>query len=159
MAAFELSDREAITELLGRTPRQPRTLRLHLDNLERLRKRDLDVGDVDSTLVDLRASGKPTTVKTYVSALFCLLREMPGQEKLLKGYRKHLSQLSQRIDEGYGGSNLTERQKGNWIAWEDIMSRREELEREAERSPAAMYDQLPLTLYSVMPPMVSTSDV
>lgn len=98
-------------------------------------------------------------MKTYVSALVCLLQEMPGQEKLLKGYRKHLSQLSRRIDEGYDGSTLTERQKENWIGWEDIMSRREELEREAGTSPAAMYDHLLLMLYSVMPPMVSTSDM
>lgn len=57
MAAFKLPDREAITELLGRTPKQPRTLRLHSDNLERPRKKDLDVGAVDSTLVDLHAGG------------------------------------------------------------------------------------------------------
>lgn len=51
-------------------------MRLHSDNLERMRKRWLDLADVDGTLVDLHAIGKPTTVKTYVSAIVCLLREI-----------------------------------------------------------------------------------
>lgn len=45
--------------------------------------------------------------------------------------------------------------------WDDIVSRRKELEKEAESSTAAMYD--PITLnpdaHSVMPPMVRADPV
>ena len=69
-------------------------LTLEPDQAHRLRKRGVDVGDVDGTLIDLHSAGKPSTVKTYVRAIVCLLWEMPEQEGLLKEYRKHLSQPS-----------------------------------------------------------------
>ena len=156
MAPFDMPEASAIDEMLGKTPREPRTIRLHADNLERVRKRGLDVSDVDGTLVDLHAAGKPSTVKTYVSALVCMLREMPGHEGLLKEYRKHLRDLSDYIDKGYDGSTLTERQKENWIGWEDIVERRRELDAavQGEHGAAIMYDHLLLTMYSVLPPAV-----
>ncbi|CAL5225325.1 g8128 [Coccomyxa viridis] len=131
MAPFAMPEAADIAEMLGRTPREPRTIRLHTDNLERVRRRGLDVSDVDGTLVDLHAAGKPSTVKT-----------------------KHLRDLSEHIDRGYDGSTLTDRQKENWIGWDDIIGRRRELDAavEGDHGAGTMYDHLLLTMYSVLPP-------
>ncbi|CAL5225345.1 g8148 [Coccomyxa viridis] len=130
-------------------------MRLHTDNLERMRKRGMDLADEEGTPIDLHAIGKPTTLKTYVSALVCLLREMPEHARLLKRYRKHLSQLSDHTDKSYDGSTLNARQQANWIDWEAIVRRRQELSERTKRTDAdasTMHDHLLLVMYFVMAP-------
>ena len=104
--------------------------------------------------MDLHQTGKPTMVKTSVSALVS-----GAKGACITPSRAFSARAPPSADRGYNGSILTERERENWMDWDDIVSRRKELEKEAESSTAAMYDHPLLTLYSVMPPMVRADPV
>lgn len=144
--------------------RSLRTIQLTLSNLRRLQERGFDFADPEKVAARLREAHKPSTARTYISALINYLSASGKDAAALKEYRKELVRLEKEIGIEYHRAAFTDRQKEQLVSWDDILAHRNSLEPDVNgmaaplkgRALKKMYDHLLLSFYTHMPPGVSS---
>lgn len=137
-----------------------RTVQLTISNLRRLQDREYDFADPEKVAARLREAHKPSTARTYISALINYLSASGKDPAALKEYRKELVRLEKEIGIDYHRAAFTDRQKEQLVKWEDILAHRDALEPDVNNMAAPlkgralkkMYDHLLLSFYTHMPP-------
>lgn len=149
-----------LTKLLERKDRSERTVELNVRNLARLRGMDLEIEDVRGTLQKLSDRYKRTTTRTYLSSIVNWLSEAhPGSEQL-KQYRTAQKAIGKKIEEQYAGDAKTDSQKKNWVDWDEVLQKRDELDEEiddeeepaSEETASKVVTHLLLALYTHIAP-------
>jgi hypothetical protein len=142
--------------------RAERTIAMDVANLTRLKARSLDIESSEATIASLFEAHKPATVRTYASAVINLLRASGREgDRVFKDWKKALARTHKATDEQYGKSALTDRQRANWVSWDDLVEARKRLaERTRAIGPgplkpgqrAAVERHLLMSLFTLLPP-------
>ncbi|CAL8470581.1 g10123 [Coccomyxa elongata] len=140
--------------------RSARTVQLTLSNLRRLQERGFDFADPEKVAARLREAHKPSTARTYISALINYLSASGEHPAALREYRKELVRLEKEIGIDHHKAAFTDRQKEQLVGWEDILAHRDALEPDVNgmalplkgRALKKMYDHPLLSFYTLLAP-------
>lgn len=155
---------KSLTALISDGTRKDRTVQLHVANLGLLKKRSLDITNASATIGALRARYKPSTVRTYLSAIIVLMRARKEEDtEAFKAYKKELTKTHKESEQQYENDVLTENQRENWVTWDELVAARDRLNPvvEAMRTrtvpmnqfmTADMYRHLVVSMYTYLPP-------
>ena len=132
--------------------RSERTVALDTANLVRLSAK-ADMRDPGAILQALTAY-KPTTRRTYVSALINYFRALDEvATPHFEAYQAALQRCHDEVDANYAADPLTANQRRHWMDWEDLLKLRQQAEEEAKGADLhANEKHLLLSLFTMLPP-------
>lgn len=120
-----------------------------------------DTETIMDKLKEYAISTRKNIIATICSVLG--LYQQPGYKKAYKFYSEKLQEIKKEMDEKRGDTMVkTDKEKENWVDWEDVLKKREELAKDTATFASAkhitiqQYDKLLayliLCLYTYLPP-------
>ena len=129
---------ELVEKLKGKNLSES-SIKLYIRNLEKLNGGELKdfkfLKNVD-TVLDLLKAYKDNTKRSILISIVSILGCCPEDKKIVKLKQKYYDLMLKKNDEikEKATDEATEEQKENWISWEDVKKRFDELKKEVEES-------------------------
>lgn len=129
---------ELVEKLKGKNLSES-SIKLYIRNLEKLNGGELKdfkfLKNVD-TVLDLLKAYKDNTKRSILISIVSILGCCPDDKKIVKLKQKYYDLMLKKNDEikEKATDEATEEQKENWISWEDVKKRFDELKKEVEES-------------------------
>jgi hypothetical protein len=129
---------ELVEKLKGKNLSES-SIKLYIRNLEKLNNGELKdfkfLKNVD-TVLDLLKAYKDNTKRSILISIVSILGCCPEDKKIVKLKQKYYDLMLKKNDEikEKATDEATEEQKENWISWEDVKKRFDELKKEVEES-------------------------
>jgi hypothetical protein len=148
----EVPDRQTCEALIRKGKnRSERTVTLTVENLMRLRAQHVNLADVPGTVASLNAKMKRSTAATYLCAIVNLLaatthEPKTAHAKLLAAYRKEMRKALKETEDFKQENPLTHGQEKGWMDWDDIVAKRDAVDKTSPEYLAAC-------LYTLIPPL------
>jgi hypothetical protein len=129
---------ELVEKLKGKNLSES-SIKLYIRNLEKLNGGELKdfkfLKNVD-TVLDLLKAYKDNTKRSILISIVSILGCCPDDKKIVKLKQKYYDLMLKKNDEikEKTTDEATEEQKENWISWDDVKKRFDELKKEVEES-------------------------
>jgi hypothetical protein len=129
---------ELVEKLKGKNLSES-SIKLYIRNLEKLNGGELKdfkfLKNVD-TVLDLLKAYKDNTKRSILISIVSILGCCPDDKKIVKLKQKYYDLMLKKNDEikEKATDEATEEQKENWISWDDVKKRFDELKKEVEES-------------------------
>jgi hypothetical protein len=129
---------ELVEKLKGKNLSES-SIKLYIRNLEKLNGGELKdfkfLKNVEAVL-DLLKAYKDNTKRSILISIVSILGCCPDDKKIVKLKQKYYDLMLKKNDEikEKATDEATEEQKENWISWEDVKKRFDELKKEVEES-------------------------
>jgi len=129
---------ELVEKLKGKNLSES-SIKLYIRNLEKLNGGELKdfkfLKNVD-TVLDLLKAYKDNTKRSILISIVSILGCCPEDKKIVKLKQKYYDLMLKKNDEikEKATDEATEEQKENWISWDDVKKRFDELKKEVEES-------------------------
>jgi hypothetical protein len=129
---------ELVEKLKGKNLSES-SIKLYIRNLEKLNGGELKdfkfLKNVD-TVLDLLKTYKDNTKRSILISIVSILGCCPDDKKIVKLKQKYYDLMLKKNDEikEKATDEATEEQKENWISWDDVKKRFDELKKEVEES-------------------------
>jgi hypothetical protein len=109
----------------------PSTIRLYIRNMEILNNntefKNINFLNNIEEINNKLSKYKDNTKRTYLISICSVLSTIPSKKKLYKKYYDLLKEMNINLKKEEGQNKLNETQEKNWITWEDVKNKYDEL--------------------------------
>jgi hypothetical protein len=113
------------------------TIKLYIRNMEILNNntafKNLNFLDNIDNIIDKLKKYKDNTKRTYLISICSILSVVPSKKKTYKKYFDLLKEMNISLKKEEGENKLNETQKKNWITWDEIKEKYDDLKEQVEK--------------------------